>query len=45
MSDDVDEQDALIAQADELRDLAQQIQEEARGEAAAAAAAEAGAEG
>ena len=45
MTDDVDEQDALIAQADELRDLAQQIQDEARGEAAAAAAAEAGAEG
>ena len=31
MSDDQDEQDALIAQADELRDRAQQIQDEARG--------------
>ncbi len=36
MSEDVDEQDALIAQADELRDRAQQIQDEARGGAAAA---------
>ncbi len=34
MSEDVDEQDALIAEADELRDLAQQIQDEARGGAA-----------
>ena len=37
MTEDIDEQDALIAQADELRDLAQQIQEEARGQAVAAA--------
>ena len=35
MSEDVDEQDRLIAEADELRDLAQQIQEEARGGPAA----------
>ena len=40
MSEDLDEQNALIAQADELRDLAQQIQEEARGETEAAAGAE-----
>lgn len=44
LSDDVEEQDALIAQADELRDLAQQYLDEARG-AAAAEAAEAAAEG
>ncbi len=42
MTEDIDEQDALIAQADELRDLAQQIQEEAQGQAVAAAAAAAG---
>ena len=37
MSEDLDEQEALIAQADELRDRAQGIQEAARGAAAAAA--------
>ena len=37
MSEDLDEQEALIAQADELRDRAQEIQEAARGAAAAAA--------
>ena len=37
MSEDLDEQEALIAQADELRDRAQEIQNEARGAAAAAA--------
>ncbi len=36
MSEDVDEQDALIAEADELRDRAQQIQDEARGGGGAA---------
>ena len=35
MSEDVDEQDALIAEADELRDRAQQLQDEARGGGAA----------
>ena len=35
MSEDQDEQDALIAEADELRDRAQAIQDEARGGAAA----------
>jgi tetratricopeptide (TPR) repeat protein len=34
MSEDLDEQEALIAQADELRDRAQAIQNEARGAAA-----------
>ncbi len=42
MTEDIDEQGALIAQADELRDLAQQIQEEAQGQAVAEAAAAAG---
>ena len=42
MTEDIDEQGALIAQADELRDLAQQIQEEAQGQAVAAATAAAG---
>ncbi len=37
MSEDLDEQEALLAQADELRDRAQEIQEAARGAAAAAA--------
>ena len=36
MSEDQDEQDALIAEADELRDRAQAIQDEARGGAATA---------
>ena len=36
MSEDQDEQDALIAEADELRDRAQQIQDEARGGSAGA---------
>ena len=36
MSEDQDEQDALIAEADELRDRAQQIQDEARGGGGAA---------
>jgi tetratricopeptide (TPR) repeat protein len=45
MSNDVDEQDALIAEADELRDRAVQIQDEARGEATAAAAAAAEGDG
>ena len=35
MSEDVDEQDALIAEADELRDRAQRLQDEARGGGAA----------
>ncbi len=34
MSEDVDEQDALLAEADELRDLAQRLQDEQRGGAA-----------
>ena len=42
MTEDIDEQGALIAQADELRDLAQQIQEEAQGQAVAVATAAAG---
>ena len=37
MSEDLDEQEALLAQADELRDRAQEIQAAARGAAAAAA--------
>ena len=35
MSEDQDEQDELIAEADELRDRAQAIQDEARGGGAA----------
>ena len=45
MSDDVDEQNALIAEADDIRDRAEEILDEARGAAAAEAAAAAEGEG
>ena len=35
MTEDLDEREALIAEADELRDRAQALQEEARGGGAA----------